>query len=342
MLERSVFVKITRLYSTELTQISIMTDSDFDENMTRDELRAIQALAAIMWLRMLGLFMILPVFALYAEQLENVTPLLIGIAIGIYGLTQALLQIPLGMLSDRWGRKPVITLGLCIFAMGSLVAAASNSIVLIIIGRALQGCGAIAAAVLAFAADLTREEHRTKAMAVMGVSIGMAFVVALGLGPVLHYWIGVPGIFALTAVLAGIAIVILYFALPNTTKCRFHRDAEPVPKQFKRVLHNGQLLRLNAGVFILHCLLTVLFIELPLVLKDVLTVEYHWTLYLPVLAISVALMVPFIIIAEKYRHIKSVFIGAVVVFRCIAIRANAVASALMAYCIMAGHIFYRI
>ena len=168
--------------------------------MTATEKRATFSLAGIYALRMLGFFMILPVFVLYADELEGVTPLLVGVAIGAYGLTQALLQIPFGMLSDRIGRKPVIVGGLLIFAIGSVVAALSDSITGVIIGRALQGSGAIAAAVMALAADLTREEQRTKAMAMIGMSIGAAFMLALVLGPVFNDWIGVPGIFWLTAV----------------------------------------------------------------------------------------------------------------------------------------------
>lgn len=282
-------------------------------DMTTIELRATIALASIVSMRILGLFMILPVFAIYAEQLPNVTPTLIGVAIGIYGLTQAILQIPFGMLSDRFGRKPIITLGLILFAMGSIVAAVSTTIIGIIIGRALQGGGAIASAVLALTADLTREEHRTKAMALLGMSIGMSFTMALILGPVLNQWIGVSGIFGLTALLALGGIAILHFIVPQPLASHLHRDAEPVPAQFKRVLADTQLLRLNIGVFLLHWLMTSLFIELPLVLKGHLVTESHWQVYLPILIGSVMVAIPFIIIAEKYRMLKQIFSGAIVV-----------------------------
>jgi MFS family permease len=264
-------------------------------------------------MRVLGLFMILPVFSIYAEQLPQVTPLLVGIAIGIYGLTQAMLQIPFGMLSDRFGRKPIITIGLSLFALGSVVAAMSTTIVGIIIGRALQGGGAIASAALALTADLTQEEHRTKAMAILGMSIGMSFTIALILGPVFNQWIGVSGIFWLTALFAIIAIGILYLIVPKPLVSRLHRDAEPVPAQFKRILADQQLLRLDIGVFLLHWFMTSLFIELPLVLKTQLAVEHHWYLYLPILIGSVMIAIPFIIIAEKYRALKSIFSGAIVV-----------------------------
>ena len=177
--------------------------------MNSIERRAAVSLALIYATRMLGLFMILPVFALYAEELSHVTPFLVGVAIGIYGLTQAIFQIPFGVWSDRIGRKPVIIIGLLIFAVGSIVAAIADSIYGVIFGRALQGLGAIAAAVMALAADLTREEHRSKVMAIIGASIGASFMVALVVGPIFDNWVGVPGIFLITAVLAGLGLHLL-------------------------------------------------------------------------------------------------------------------------------------
>ncbi|HET7394826.1 MAG TPA: MFS transporter, partial [Gammaproteobacteria bacterium] len=174
------------------------------DSMTGTERRASFSLAGIFSLRMLGLFMIYPVFAVFARHLPDATPTSIGLALGIYGLSQALFQIPLGMLSDRVGRKPVIAIGLVVFAAGSVLAAVSGSIYGIILGRLLQGCGAVGSTILALGADLTREEHRTKAMAVIGMTIGLSFAVAMVVGPILNAWIGVPGIFWLTAVLAGL------------------------------------------------------------------------------------------------------------------------------------------
>lgn len=279
--------------------------------MTRKEWQATVALASIIALRMLGLFMILPVFAIYAEQLTGVTTTLVGIAIGIYGLTQGILQIPFGLLSDRFGRKRIITIGLVLFTIGSIIAALSTSIIGVIIGRALQGGGAIASASLALVADLTRETHRVKAMATVGMTIGLSFMIAMGMGPILNHWIGVPGIFWLTASLSIIAIAILHLIVPQPVKCCFHRDTEPVPAQFRRVLTDKQLLRLYIGIFLLHWLMTALFIELPIVLKAQLAVSAHWQIYLPVLLASIVIMTPFIIVAEKYRHLKWVFIGAI-------------------------------
>ncbi|MEN8128804.1 MAG: MFS transporter [Pseudomonadota bacterium] len=287
--------------------------SDYSDKMTVLERRSTLSLGAVYAVRMLGLFMILPVFALYAEDFEKVTPLLIGLAIGAYGLTQALFQIPLGMLSDRIGRKPVIVGGLMVFAAGSAVAALADTLTGVILGRALQGSGAIAAAVMALAADLTREEHRTKVMAVIGLSIGVAFSVALVAGPVLNHWIGVPGIFWLTAVLALVAIVIVLRFVPQPVSRRLQRDTRVVGSAIRRIISDPELLRLDLGIFVLHMVLTANFIVIPVLLRDQagLLPQHHWMLYFPVLLGSFLLMLPFIIVAEKRRKLKPVFLGAI-------------------------------
>jgi MFS family permease len=284
------------------------------ETMTAVERRAALSLAAIFSFRMLGLFMILPVFALYAsETFGAVPPVLIGLAIGAYGLSQAVLQIPFGMLSDRIGCKPVIAFGLVIFALGSVMAASADSITGIIIGRVVQGSGAIAAAVMALAADLTREEHRTKAMAMIGISIGLSFAVSLAAGPILNHWIGVPGIFWLTALLALLGIALLYLVVPNPARRRPHRDTGAVPGFFAQVLRDPQLLRIDGGIFALHCILTASFVALPFALRDFAGVEIarHGYIYLPVLLAALAVMVPLVVIAEKRRRLKQVFLSAV-------------------------------
>jgi predicted MFS family arabinose efflux permease len=275
------------------------------------ERRSAAGLAAIFAMRMLGLFMILPVFALYAHDLVGATPLLVGLAIGAYGLTQAIFQIPFGLASDRIGRKPVIYAGLVIFAMGSVVAATADSISGVIIGRALQGSGAIAAATIALAADLTRESVRTRAMAAIGISVALSFAAALVVGPLLGDAIGVGGIFWLTAGLALLGMLVLAFIVPTPDRSRVHRDAEPVLSQIGAVLRNGTLLRLDAGIFLLHLSMVSLFVVLPLSLAEAgLAPAAHWKLYLPVVLLAIVLMVPFILLAERGKQVKAVLIGA--------------------------------
>jgi len=283
--------------------------------MTALEKRSISGLSLIFALRMLGLFMILPVFSISAQQYSGSTPMLIGLAIGAYGLTQALLQIPFGMMSDRFGRKKIISLGLILFAIGSVVAAMASSIEMVIVGRLLQGSGAIAAAVMALTADLTRDEQRTKAMASIGISIGLSFSVALATGAALEHWIGLSGIFWATALMALLGLAVLHFWVPSPHRLISHRDIEPVPKQFKNVLANPQIMRLVFSIMVLHLLLTTSFFALPLALQNVagLAKSQHALAYLPILLLAFVTMVPFIIIAEKKRKMKAVFLGAIAV-----------------------------
>jgi MFS family permease len=281
--------------------------------MERQEFRAVGALAAVFSVRLLGLFMIYPVFAAYAQHLDGATPYLIGEALGVYGLSQGLLQIPFGLLSDRIGRKTMIVVGLLLFAVGSAIAAMSTSIGGVIIGRVLQGAGAVGAVILAMVADLTQEENRTKAMAVVGISIGFSFMLALIAGPIVARFIAVDGIFWLMVALALIGIGITLFVVPTPPRLRVHRDAEAVPALIGSVLKNKELLRLDFGIFALHVMLTAGFLVVPGLLHGALGVTSHdqWIVYLPVLAVSVAVMVPAIIVAEKYRRLKGVFVAAV-------------------------------
>jgi MFS family permease len=281
--------------------------------MEKQEFRAAGSLAAVFSVRLLGLFMIYPVFAEYAHTLSGATPYTTGLALGIYGLSQGLLQIPFGLLSDKIGRKTMIVLGLIVFGAGSVVAAISTSIDGVIVGRALQGAGAVGSVILALVADLTDEESRTKAMAMVGITIGMSFMVALVAGPILAGVIGVSGIFWFMVGLALLGIAITIFVVPRPRYLRVHRDTETVSGMLGSVLKNVELLRLDFGIFTLHAMLTASFLVVPSLLHARLNVNSHtqWQVYLPVLLLSVAVMVPAIVVAEKYRRMKGVFIGAV-------------------------------
>jgi MFS family permease len=287
---------------------------DFPEKMTRLELRATVSLALVFSLRMFGMFSILPVLALYAQGLPGGdSPLLIGVALGIDGLAQAFLQIPFGLLSDRYGRKRMIYIGLLLFALGSFIAASATTLPLIIVGRLVQGTGAVAAAIIALTADLTREEHRAKGMAMIGISIGATFGASMVLGPALNHWIGVPGIFALTGVLAIAAMGVIRFIVPNPQISRVHADAETVPERIASVLRNTELQRLNFGIFSLHSAMRGLFVVIPLLLVSIggLPGAEHWKVYLPIMTISFFGAVPAIIIAEKHGRMKAVFCSAI-------------------------------
>jgi len=290
-----------------------MSGMQSNDKMTATELRGSLSLASVLFLRMLGLFLILPVFTLYARTLTDSTPTLIGLAFGIYGLTQASLQIPFGMLSDKLGRKPIIFAGLLIFAAGSLLASQADSIWAMILGRALQGAGAISSALMALAADLTREQQRTKAMALIGISIGFAFSLAFVVGPLLATLIGVSGIFIFSAILAILAIIVLYLLVPNPEHISFHSDTEVSLAMLGNVLRDHKLLKLNLGIFILHAILMANFIVIPLTLQDTvgLPSSQHWQMYLPVLFVSVLLMAPAIILGERTQRSGTFFKGAV-------------------------------
>lgn len=277
------------------------------KGMTHGERQATSALASIFAMRMLGLFMIMPVFALYGRGLTGATPALIGLAIGVYGLAQAVLQIPIGLLADHMDRKRLIFQGLVLFAIGGAVAAMSTSIWGVICGRAIQGAGAISAVVMALLADLTREENRTRAMAAIGMSIGLSFAVAFVLGPLLAAHFGLSGLFWATSLLA-VAGMGLLLTVPRPTVIIRQSD-ESYWRQFRRILVHPELARLNVGIFILHMAMTASFVLMPHLLQDYghLPASQHGWLYLPVVLGGFVLAVPAIIVAEKKRKIKAVF-----------------------------------
>ena len=256
--------------------------------------------------------MILPVFAIYGEQLSGYSPLWLGIAIGAYGLTQALLQIPMGILSDKYGRKPVILAGLVVFLIGSVVAALSTSIYGVVIGRAIQGMGAIASAILALAADLTREEQRPKVMATIGMFIGLSFTFAMILGPIVADAFGLSGLFWFTGFLTILAMLMIQFMVPYSINKAPRGDSVALPNQIMTLIRNPQLSRLNVGVFVLHMALTACFVTLPKqFVESGLALDNHWQIYLPTLLGSFFLMVPFMIVAMKKQQEKPMFSAAV-------------------------------
>ena len=278
--------------------------------MNRAEWRAGASLAGVYGLRMLGLFFILPIFAVHAATIEGGADLvLVGLALGAYGLSQGILQIPFGMASDRWGRKPVLYAGLLVFAAGSFLGVAADDIWTAIAARTLQGAGAINSVAMALAADLTREQHRTKVMAMIGASIGLMFALSLVGAPLLYRSIGMGGVFALTGLLSLSAMGVVKYLVPDSPR-GLHEEPPPEPGLGR--LLDADLLRLNAGIFVLHVVLYAMFVVVPpLIVNAGLELTLHWKLYLPVVLASFVLMVPAILYADRRGRPKPVLLGAV-------------------------------
>jgi len=296
--------------------------------LSRLERRSALTLACVISLRLFGLFLIMPVFSLYAKTMPGATGFMIGLALGVYGLGQVLLQIPLGLLSDRIGRKPALTLGLLLFALGGLIAAMSHTLAGIVIGRAVQGMGAVAGAGIALAADLTAEENRGKVMGIIGVSIGLAFLLALILGPPLEAIDGLPGLFAATSILALISLALLWLIVPTPERAR-----APAAAGFGHVLvmlRDSRMMVLNGSVFFLHALLTASFVGLPLLLANTLKlpVNRHWELYLPVMTIAALVM------GGSLRHMRDVAQSLRVVMVCVV----AIGLALLGFALSGNHL----
>jgi predicted MFS family arabinose efflux permease len=277
------------------------------------EKQAVFSIASLYGFRMLGLFMVLPVMSIYFDQYQQASAFLLGLALGIYGLTQAILQIPLGLLSDKIGRRPVILGGLLMFIFGSLVAATAETAIGVVIGRALQGAGAIASTLMALVSDLTAEQNRTKAMASIGGSIGISFSVAMILGPVVAANFGLAGIFWLTAALGLIGAMIVFKAIPKTFSMRQNRETQTDLQQLGNLLREPSLMRLNIGIFFLHLTLMAAFVVIPSVLVQQLAVnpDQLWWVYLSLLGGGFIAMLPAMIFAEKRNAQKKIFVLAV-------------------------------
>ena len=279
------------------------------------ETRSLIGLAFLYATRMLGLFMVLPVLGLYASDYSGGSTLMVGLCLGIYGLTQGILQIPFGLASDRFGRKQLIIVGMLLFAGGSVIAALSESIYGVIIGRALQGSGAVASVIMALLSDVTREENRTRAMAAVGGSIGLSFALAMVLGPLVASHWGMPAIFWLTAILSGLGMLVLLLVIPNPSVNNAGPDVIPLPAMLSRVLRDPELWRLNLGIFVLHFAQMATWVSIPLLLEQDMGFarDDHWYLYLATMGGGFVLMVPFIWWGETRRKMKPVFVGAVAV-----------------------------
>ncbi|WP_296237298.1 MFS transporter [Psychrobacter sp. UBA5136] len=281
--------------------------------MNSVEKRAILGVGGIFALRMIGLFMIVPVFSVYGDNYAHATPFLIGLAVGIYGLGQAIFQIPMSLAADKFPRKPIIFLGLILFAIGGVIAANASDIYEVIIGRALAGSGAVSAVLMALLADVTREEMRTKAMATMGLTIATSIMLAFAFGPLLVGSLGISGLFWLTVGFAFLAILLLLFVPTPLRVLKHNLDNKSIGQQLADVLKIGDLNRLHIGIFALHLTMTAIFVILPHQLSDVLglSVRQQGLVYLPLLFIGFAVAIPFIIIAEKKRKMRQVFLAAI-------------------------------
>ncbi len=293
-----------------------MTSPADPRRFTPVERRSALSLGSIFALRMLGLFLILPVFAVYARHLPGgESAFAVGLTLGIYGLTQGILQIPFGAASDRWGRKPVIAAGLLIFAAGSILAALGSDIWTVMAGRALQGMGAVSAAVTAMISDSVRDRVLTKAMAIVGSSIGLTFAFSLVASPVLAHYIGVSGLFWLTAVLSLAAVWVTYRVVPDAPLVRKEAGTG---SDWKATVFNPDLLRLNAGIFILHMAMMAVFVVIPVEMSRLgLPVSEHWQGYLPAVILSFGVLMPSISRAERAGKMKTLFLAAVLLLACV-------------------------
>jgi len=299
--------------STSAPPVSSDAPAPDANRMTGEERRASGALALVFALRMLGLFIVLPVFALEAARLPGGDdPARVGFAMGLYGLTQAFLQIPFGIASDRFGRKPTIVAGLLVFAAGGAIAAWAPDLTWLSIGRAVQGAGAISAAVTAFLADVTRDSVRTKAMAMVGASIALMFALSLVIAPLLAGWVGLPGIFGMTCTLALLGIAVVLWVAPPEPRVHRPSDMQQVRGGLGEVLRHAGLLRLNLGVFVLHAVQLAMWMAVPAMLVQAgLAKADHWQVYLPAVAASLLVMGGVLFPMERKGRLRAAFLIAI-------------------------------
>lgn len=303
--------RIARLPTKRLPPLFMTPPETRPDPMSAVERRTTAALSAVFAMRMLGLFVVLPVFAIYGRELAGATPLLIGLAIGAYGLLQGILQIPFGVVSDRFGRKPIIFVGLLMFAVGGVVAAGSDSIWGVIVGRAIQGCGAISGVVMALLSDLTRESHRTRSMAIIGVTVGLSFGVAMVLGPLIAGMAGLRGLFLFTSVMAVASLVLVIWYVPTPVVVVSERRRRVLPQMWRVLRHQG-LFRLNLGIFLLHLVMVAVFVVVPpsLVTYEHFPASAHWKIYLPVILLSLVVMAPLMMSAERTGRVRGMLVVA--------------------------------
>ncbi|WMY94952.1 MAG: MFS transporter [Arsenophonus sp.] len=279
--------------------------------MTPKEIKAILGLGSVFTLRMLGMLMVLPILTSYGKDLKDANNFLLGLAIGMYGITQALFQIPIGFMSDRFGRKKTIINCLWIFIIGSIIAASTNSIWGVIIGRTLQGSGAISAVIMALLTDLICEKNRTKAIAFIGISFGITFSISIIISPIITHIIGLHGLFWIISLfgLLGILIIKLYVPDPDLTNNTLNNDINFIKNTIKNLIKNLTLLKINYGIFCLHSLLIINFIAVPLIMIDLnIPTHQHWKIYLSTLLIAFISIIPFIIYANNEYRTKQVFL----------------------------------
>jgi MFS family permease len=300
----------------DLCTISTLLTCLYSSSMKKSWITFVLPIAAIFSFRMLGLFMLIPVFSVSAVGLTSATPALIGVALGAYGLSQGLLQIPFGMLSDRFGRKPIITLGLLLFICGSMLGAYTHSIYGMIAARIIQGMGAIGSVLIALLADLTPDSDRTKGMAVIGVTIGMSFSLAMVISPALNHLFGLSGIFYMTASLGIIGVIVLHTNLPTPSAALVPKATQLSLNQFLTAFKNKHLQRLNIGIFCQHLILTSSFFAIPMILQQHVQLGHLaqlWHFYLPLMIVSFLAMIPFIIVSEKKQRTKRIFLSSIII-----------------------------